>query len=69
MLNFRLILFECLYLFVIEWVFYILISNIIIVNKWDMFLINLKMFILLEYLLVVGCVFICFNNYGECDVV
>lgn len=30
--------------------------------------INLKMFILSEYLSVAGRVFTRFNNYGECDV-
>ena len=41
-----------------ERVFHILISNIIIANKWDMSPINLKMFILSEYLSVAGlCVY------------
>lgn len=53
-----------------ERVFHILISNIIIANKWDISPINLKIFILYEYLQVTGlyAVFTRFNNYGECDV-
>lgn len=68
MLNFRPTLLECLHSPATERVFHILISNIIIANKWDMSPINLKMFILSEYLSVAGRVFTRFNNYGECDV-